>query len=187
MGSKRVGKTKPKPLTKKKLVSHRDIQRRVRELAHTISVDYHQQDLVLIGVLKGAFMFMADLAKHLSIPVKMDFVRLASYGSRSKSQGKICLTKGLELPIKGKHVLVIEDIVDSGLTLQFLIEYLKKEEPKSVRICALIDKSERREVSVPLDYIGFSIPEGFIVGYGLDFDEHYRHLPALFHLQLGGC
>jgi hypoxanthine phosphoribosyltransferase len=181
-----VGKTRPKPLTKKKLYTYREIQRRVRELAHTISVDYHQQDLVLVGVLKGAFMFMADLVKYLSIPVVMDFVRLASYGSQSKSRGEIGLTKGLELPIKGKHVLIIEDIVDSGLTLQFLIEYLKREEPKSVRICALIDKSERREVSVPLDYIGFSIPKGFVVGYGLDFNEQYRHLPALFHLHLGG-
>jgi hypoxanthine phosphoribosyltransferase len=182
----RPDKAMPIPLKKKKLFSQREIQKRVRELAQDISVAYQKQDLVLIGVLKGAFMFMSDLAKCLSIPVMMDFVRLASYGSQSQSKGEICLTKGLELPIKGKNVLVIEDIVDSGLTLQFLMEYLKKEEPKSIRTCALIDKSERRAVPVFLDYIGFSIPKGFVVGYGLDFDEHYRHLPALYHLPLGG-
>jgi hypoxanthine phosphoribosyltransferase len=174
----------PTPVKKVRLYSQREILKRVQELARTISQDYQKtDDLILIGILKGAFIFMADLAKRLSIPVTMDFVRLASYGSGSQSQGEISLTKALELPIRGKHVLVVEDIVDSGLTLRFLLDYLKRDEPKSVRICTLIDKNERREVSIPVDYIGFSIPEGFIVGYGLDFDERYRQLPGLYHLQ----
>jgi hypoxanthine phosphoribosyltransferase len=174
----------PTPVKKERLYSQREILKRVQELARTISHDYQKKEgLILIGILKGAFIFMADLAKRLSIPVTMDFVRLASYGSGSQSQGEILLTKTLELTIRGKHVLVVEDIVDSGLTLQFLLEFLKREEPASVRICVLIDKNERREVSIPLDYIGFSVPEGFIVGYGLDFDEHYRQLPGLYHLH----
>jgi hypoxanthine phosphoribosyltransferase len=172
----------PTPFMKKQLYSRREIQKRVRELARIISADYRKQDLVLVGILKGAFIFMSDLARYLSIPVTMDFVRLASYGSQTRG-GAIRLTKPLELPIQGRNVLIIEDIVDTGLTLRFLIDYLKKEAPRSVRICALIDKSERREVSIPVDYVGFSIPDGFIVGYGLDFDERYRHLPALYHLQ----
>jgi hypoxanthine phosphoribosyltransferase len=175
----------PGHIKKIKLFSQREIRKRIQELAQTISTDYQDQDLVLVGVLKGAFIFMSDLARHLSIPVRLDFVRLASYGSRTESQGKIRLTKGLELPIRGKHVLIIEDIVDTGLTLNFLIDYLQKKDPQSIRICALIDKRERREISVPLAYTGFPVSKGFIVGYGLDFDEQYRHLPALFHLQLG--
>lgn len=173
----------PAPVKKERLYSQREIQKRVKELARTISEDYRKEDLILIGVLKGAFVFLSDLARNLSIPVKLDFVRLASYGSQSQSQGEIRLTKSIEIPIKDKHVLVVEDIVDSGLTLKFLLEFLKKENPQSVRICALIDKSERREVVVPVDYIGFSIPKGFIVGYGLDYDEQYRHLPGLYHLH----
>ena len=173
----------PFPAKKERLYSPREIQKRVKELARIISKDYKEEELVLIGVLKGAFVFMSDLARNLTIPVKLDFVRLASYGSGSKSQGKIRFTKAIELPIRGKHILVVEDIVDSGLTLKFLQEFLKKENPKSVRICALIDKNERREVSITVDYCGFSVPKGFIVGYGLDFDEQYRHLPGLYHLH----
>lgn len=172
------------PAKKERLYSRREIQKRVKELAGIISEDYRKEELILIGVLKGAFVFLSDLARNLSIPVKLDFIRLASYGSRSQSQGKIRLIKTIEIPIKDKHVLVVEDIVDSGLTLNFLLDLLKKENPSSIRICALIDKKERREVAVNVDYVGFSIPEGFIVGYGLDFDERYRHLPALYHLHL---
>jgi hypoxanthine phosphoribosyltransferase len=174
----------PFPVKKERLYSPREIQKRVKELAHTISKDYQKEELLLVGVLKGAFVFMSDLARNLSIPVRLDFVRLASYGSRSQSQGKIRITKAIELPIRDKHILVVEDIVDSGLTLKFLQEFLKKENPKSVKICALIDKNERREVLVTIDYVGFSIPKGFIVGYGLDFDEQYRNLPGLYHLHL---
>jgi hypoxanthine phosphoribosyltransferase len=171
------------PARKERLYSRREIQKRVKELAGIISKDYRKEDLILIGVLKGAFVFLSDLARNLSIPVKLDFVRLASYGSQSQTQGEVRLTKTIEIPIQDKHILVVEDIVDSGLTLNFLLEFLKKENPKSVRICALINKSERREVPINIDYVGFSVPEGFIVGYGLDFDERYRHLPELYHLS----
>ena len=172
----------PFPAQKIRLYSQREIKKRVKELALSISKDYKNEELILIGVLKGSFVFLSDLARYLSIPVKLDFVRLASYGSNSQSQGKIRLTKGLELPVRDKHILVVEDIVDSGQTLKFLKEFLNKENPKSVRICALIDKNERREVTIKIDYCGFSIPQGFIVGYGLDFDEQYRHLPNLYQL-----
>jgi hypoxanthine phosphoribosyltransferase len=173
----------PFPIKKQKIYSQQEIRKKVKELAQAISRDYKDDELILVGVLKGAFVFMSDLTRFLTIPVKLDFVRLASYGSGSQSQGKIRFTKAMELPIRDKHILVVEDIVDTGLTLKFLKEFLLKEKPKSVRICALIDKSERREVPVEVDYIGFSVPKGFIVGYGLDFDEQYRHLPALYHLQ----
>jgi hypoxanthine phosphoribosyltransferase len=126
---------------------------------------------------------MADLVKNLTLPVQIDFVRLASYGSRTRSQGKIRVTKSVELPLAGKEILVVEDIVDTGLTLEFLRNLLEKEGPKSIRFCALIDKKERRQVPINVDYTGFRVTEGFIVGYGLDFNEQYRNLPALYQLQ----
>lgn len=173
----------PIPIKKQKIFSQQEIKKKVKELARTVSHDYQNEELILIGVLKGAFIFLSDLVRHLTIPVKVDFVRLASYGSGTQSKGKIRFTKALELPVRDKHILVVEDIVDSGLTMKFLKDFLLKENPKSVKICALIDKSERREVPIEIDYVGFFVPKGFIVGYGLDFDEQYRHLPALYHLQ----
>ena len=152
-------------------------------MARAISRDYRDKELILIGVLNGAFIFMADLVKNLTLPVQIDFVRLASYGSRTQSQGKIRVTKSVELPLAGKEVLVVEDIVDTGLTLEFLRNHLEKEGPKSIRFCALIDKKERRQVPINVDYTGFRVTEGFIVGYGLDFNEQYRNLPALYQLQ----
>lgn len=173
----------PVPIKKQKLFSSQEIRKKVKELAQAISRDYPQEELILIGVLKGAFMFLSDLVRYLTIPVKVDFVRLASYGSGTQSQGKIRFTKALELPIRDRHIVVVEDIVDSGLTMKFLKDFLMKENPKSVRICALIDKTERRQVPIEVDYVGFSVPKGFIVGYGLDFDERFRQLPALYHLE----
>ena len=170
------------PVKKEQLFTRREIQNRIKDLAKAISRDYKNEELVLVGILKGAFIFLSDLARHLTIPVKLDFVRLASYGSQTKSQGKVKITKSIEPPIRDKHILIVEDIVDSGLTLRYLLDFLQKENPRSIRICALIDKTERREVSLAIDYVGFSIPKGFLVGYGLDFDEQYRHLPALYHL-----
>jgi hypoxanthine phosphoribosyltransferase len=174
----------PSPVKKERLYTRREIRTKIKELAQTISQDYKNEELVLVGVLKGAFVFLADLSRHLTIPVKVDFIRLASYGSQTKSQGKVQITKSIELPIRDKHILIVEDIVDSGLTLKFLLDFLKKENPRSIRICALIDKTERREVPLIVDYVGFAISKGFIVGYGLDFDEQYRELPALYHLVL---
>ena len=166
------------------LLSHEVIQEKVRELAQYISEDYRHTEPVFIGILNGVFMFFADLVKNLSIPVQIDFVRLASYGSKSHSNGVVRLVKDVELDITQRDVIVVEDIVDSGYTLTFLHDHLKMKSCRSVRICALIDKHERREHEVPIDYKGFHIEHGFLVGYGLDFNEQYRYLPAIYHLKV---
>ena len=169
---------------KERLFPSREIQKRVGELARTLSRDYRGRELVLIGVLNGAFIFLADLVKRMTIPVQIDFVRLSSYGSGSESQGRIKVIKLTEFPLAGKSVLIVEDIVDTGLTLDFLCRSLKEQNPESVRICALVDKSERRKLPVSIDYVGFVVPSGFIVGYGLDFNEQFRQLPAIYRLLL---
>jgi hypoxanthine phosphoribosyltransferase len=160
-----------------------DIDKSVAELAQRISKDYKNQDLILVGVLKGAFVFLADLIRHLTIPAKVDFVRIASYGEGTSSSGSIRLTLAPEVDIRGKDVLIVEDIVDTGLSLSSLVDYLQGYEPKSVRICALIDKTERREKQVEVDYVGHVVAQGFLVGYGLDYAENYRYLPAVYHLR----
>ena len=162
--------------------SQSNIEARVKELAREISEAYTGKDLILIGVLNGVFMFFSDLVKELSIPVTIDFVRLASYGADSTSSGKIEMTKDVEREIKGRHVLVIEDIADSGLTLDFLISRLSEHNPASVKICALIDKKERRDIPIDIEFTGFEVDHGFLVGYGLDFNEKYRYLRDIFHL-----
>jgi hypoxanthine phosphoribosyltransferase len=154
----------------------------LKQLAERINRDYHGKSLVLIGVLKGAFIFMADLARRLSIPVQLDFVRLASYGDRSESCGSVQITKDIELSIEGKHVLVVEDIVDTGITISWYLEYLKGRCPETVRCCALIDKKERRRVEVAVDYVGLNLDSGFLVGYGLDYSEKHRNLPAIYEV-----
>ncbi len=152
------------------------------ELALRINKDYEGQSLVLVGILKGAFIFMADLARRLSVPLTLDFVRLASYGDQTETCGSVKITKDVEIPIEGRHVLIIEDIVDTGTTLKWFLEHLKSRCPESVRVCALIDKYERREVEVQLDYVGMRLESGFIVGYGLDFSENHRNLPAIYEV-----
>ena len=167
----------------KELVLSRDqISDKVKELAREISKAYAGKDLVLVGVLNGVFMFMADLVKELDIPVKLDFVRLASYGAHSSSSGRITMTKDIELDLKGRNVLIVEDIADSGLTLDFLKKHLASFEPASIKICALIDKKERRVIPVTIHFSGFEIDQGFLVGYGLDYNEEYRYLPNIYHL-----
>jgi hypoxanthine phosphoribosyltransferase len=166
------------------VLNKNDIDTLVASIARKISSDYQDHDLVLIGVLKGAFVFISDLVRHLSIPVIIDFIRVLSYGSGVSSSRDIQLTKDIEIDIKNKDVLIIEDIVDTGLTLKYLIDYLKTYHPKTIRVCTLIDKHERREVNVEIDYICHSVAEGFLVGYGLDYDEDYRYLPEVYHLQL---
>ena len=161
-----------------------DIETLVAAMASRISSDYQNRNLVLIGVLKGAFIFISDLVRQLSIPVEIDFIRVLSYGSGVSSSGNIQLTKDIETDIKNKDVLIVEDIVDTGLTLKYLIDYLKTYHPKTVGVCTLLDKHERREVDVKIDYIGHTVSEGFLVGYGLDYDEDYRYLPGIFHFQL---
>ncbi len=152
---------------------------RVAELASAISRDY-KQELVVIGVLKGAFIFMADLIRHLEIPCVADFVRIASYGSGQVSSGNVVITKDIETPILNRDVLIVEDIIDSGLTLKFLYDRIRERQPASLRVCALIDKRARRKVDFEADYVGFSMEDGFVVGYGLDFNEQARYFPDVY-------
>lgn len=161
------------------LYSVEQIQGRVAELGAEISRDYAGQEIVVIGVLKGAFVFCADLLRTLAVPAQVDFMAVSSYGSSTESSGVIKILKDLDLNIEGRHVLLVEDIVDSGLTLKYLREYLAHHNPASLRICVLLDKPSRRKTDVPVDYTGFSIPDEFIVGYGIDYAEQYRHLPYI--------
>jgi len=153
------------------------IGRRVRELAGQISRDYEGREPLIVGILNGAFIFMADLIRALNVPCRVDFVRLASYGAGSVSSGEIRIGKDLETPIAGSDVLIVEDIVDTGLTLSSLVEILQKRQPASLKVCAFLDKRERRRVSFMADYVGFPIPDRFVVGYGLDYNEKFRFLP----------
>jgi len=161
-----------------------DIDKIVVAVARKISSDYKDRELILIGVLKGSFVFLSDLIRNLSIPVKIDFVGVSSYSDKTSSSGKIQLTKNIEIDIKNKNVLVVEDIVDSGLTLAWLIDYLMSFKPETVNVCALLDKRERRETQIQIDYTGHVVQEGFLVGYGLDYAEDYRNLPEIYHLKL---
>ena len=168
---------------KRCLISKEEIARRVQELAGEISRDYAGRDLVMIGVLKGAFIFLADLVRELNFPVEIDFVRLRSYGGGTCPTGEVHITKDVELPLKDRDVLIVEDIMDLGFTLSFLRQHLATHRPRSLKICCLIDKKERREVEVPLDYVGFVVEKGFLVGYGLDCGEQSRTLPEIFVLE----
>jgi hypoxanthine phosphoribosyltransferase len=170
-------------ISKEILFSRDAIQKRVRELAGQISKDYNDRELIIIGVLKGAFIFMADLIREISIPCRVDFTRLASYGAGSDSSGKVVMTKDIETSIKGRDILIVEDILDTGLTLQYLVEWLKERNPQSLKICVLLDKRKRRKVSFEADYVGFTIDDGFVVGYGLDFNEKYRFSPDIYVIK----
>ncbi len=165
------------------VIKKKDIDKAVSSMARAISVDYADRDLTVIGVLNGAFIFMADLVRHLDIPVEIDFVRIASYGAGTKSSGQIQLIKDVEISIKGRDLLLVEDIIDTGLTLSYLVDHLKSFGPRSIKICTLIDKRERREVKIHVDYAGHVTKEGYLVGYGLDHAEKYRNLPEIFHLK----
>ncbi|MDP2968023.1 MAG: hypoxanthine phosphoribosyltransferase [Deltaproteobacteria bacterium] len=165
-----------------RLLTAEEIASIVKSLADQISRDYVGRELILVCILKGAFMFLSDLIRHLRIPVKVDFVRLASYGTGMKSSGLVEISKDIEIPIEGKDVLIIEDIVDSGRTLQFLKERLALSNPRSIKICALLDKKARREVKVEADYLGKEIEDIFILGYGIDFNEDYRNLPEIYYI-----
>jgi hypoxanthine phosphoribosyltransferase len=150
---------------------------RVAELGAEISADYEGRDLLLIGVLKGAVFFMADLMRKLTIPCEIDFMAISSYGASTDSSGVVRILKDLDINIEGRHVLVVEDIIDSGLTLSYLMRNLESREPATLEICALLTKPDRREIEVPVRYVGFEIPNRFVIGYGLDFGERYRNLP----------
>jgi len=159
------------------------LQRRVRELAEEVSRDYARRDLLLIGVLKGAVFFLSDLMRHLEIPVEVDFMAVASYGSATKSSGVVRILKDLDTVIEGRDVLIVEDIVDSGLTLQYLLRNLASRNPRSLEVCALLIKPGRRKVDLRTRYVGFEIPNRFAIGYGLDHDERYRNLPYVAALN----
>jgi hypoxanthine phosphoribosyltransferase len=153
------------------------LQQRIAELGEEISADYAGRDLLLVGVLKGAVFFMADLMRHLTLPCEIDFMAISSYGDSTDSSGVVRILKDLDINIEGRHVLVVEDIIDSGLTLSYLMRNLEAREPASLEICSLLTKPERREIEVPVRYVGFEIPNRFVIGYGLDFAERYRNLP----------
>ncbi len=161
------------------LISEEELQSKVKELAAQISEDYAGKNLLLLCILKGGVMFMADLARNITIPAELDFMAVSSYGSSSESSGVVKIVKDLNDHIEGKHVLIVEDIIDSGLTLNYLVKYLKARGPESVEICTILDKPERREVDVEVKYKGFDVPNAFLVGYGLDYAEKYRNIPFI--------
>ena len=161
------------------LVSEGDLQRRVDELGAEISRDYEGREPLLIGVLKGAIFFISDLMRRIEVPCQVDFMAVASYGSSTDSSGVVRILKDLDAPIEGRDVLIVEDIVDSGLTLSYLLRTLKAREPASLEVCALLTKPERRKVELPIRYVGFEIPNRFAIGYGLDHGERFRNLPYI--------
>lgn len=159
------------------LITEDEIQSKVAELAKQISEDYRGRDLLLVGVLKGAFMLMSDLARNMTIPLEFDFMAVSSYGSSTKTSGIVRILKDLDLDISGRHVLLVEDVIDSGLTLSYLLKNLKARKPASLEVCALLSKPEVQKVDLDVRYHGFAIPPVFVVGYGLDYGERYRNLP----------
>ncbi len=165
------------------LFTAEDIAERVAQLATEISEDYAGKNPILVGILRGAWVFLADLSRAMTIPHHADFVQLSSYGSGTTSSGDVRILKDLSLEIKGRHVILVEDIVDTGHTLTKLINTLKERKPASLAVCSLLDKPERREVEVSIDYLGFSVPNKFIVGYGLDWDDRFRYLPYVGFLE----
>ncbi len=159
------------------LIDEDSLRARVAELGEEVSTDYAGRDLLLIGVLKGAVFFMADLMRHVTVPCEVDFMAISSYGAATDSSGVVRILKDLDINIKGRDVLVVEDIIDSGLTLSYLMRNLASRDPSSLEVCALLTKPERRREEVPVRYVGFEIPNRFVIGYGLDFAERYRNLP----------
>lgn len=168
------------------IVTQEEMRARIKELGRQIATDYAGKDFVLIGVLKGAYAFYADLARAIRIPMQVDFMIVTSYAGKARTSGKVKVVTEISQNIKGKDVLLVEDIVDSGLTVQYLIKKLSKHKPRSLKICTLLSKPERRTVDVPLDYVGFKIPNKYVVGYGLDYQQKYRNLPYLAVLDIEG-
>ena len=161
------------------MISEQDVDKRIQEIGEQISKDYEGKQIHMICVLKGGTFFMCELAKRISVPVSLDFMAVSSYGGDTKSSGVVKIVKDLDEAIQGKDVLVVEDIVDSGRTLSYLMEMLRDRKPASLKLCTLLDKPDRRVIEVPVDYTGFQIPDEFVVGYGLDYDQKYRNLPYI--------
>jgi len=172
-----------KPMTKRELFSKQKIAERVKELGGQISKDYEGKPILLVGILKGVFVFMADLARNIACPCHVDFARISSYGNKTISSGDLEIIMDVSLPVEGRDIILVDDIVDTGLTLHHYAEYLKGLNPHSLKIAALIDKTARREKLVELDYCGFKVEDGFIVGYGLDCSEDFRNLQGLYILE----
>lgn len=169
---------------KRVLFDEETIARKVEELADKIDKDYPEGELLIVGVLKGASIFVSDLVRKISRRVLLDFIAASSYGMSSVSSGAVRIIKDLDYPIEGKHVVIVEDIIDTGLTLSYLIDNLASRKPKSIEICTFLDKPARRKIEVPVKYIGFQVPDEFIVGYGIDYAENYRNLPMVCTLDL---
>jgi hypoxanthine phosphoribosyltransferase len=178
-----LARVPPTPRLGETLVSEEELRRRVAELGEQISRDYAGRTLLLVGVLKGAVFFLSDLMRYIDIPVEVDFMAVASYGSATDSSGVVRILKDLDAAIEGRDVLIVEDIVDSGLTLQYLLRNLGSRNPASLEVCALLTKPSRRKVELPSRYVGFQIPDRFVVGYGLDYGEQYRNLPFVAVLE----
>lgn len=165
------------------LITEDELKKKIKELGEIITKDYKDKDIMLIGVLKGCVLFLSDLAKEIDLPLSMDFMVVSSYGTSTKSSGVVRIIKDLEKDITGKDILIVEDIVDTGLTLNYLVDYLKSRNANSVKVCALLEKPDRRIANVKMDYVGFHIPDEFVVGYGLDYNEIYRNLPFVCVLK----
>ncbi len=165
------------------LIPENQIQKKIEELGNQISRDYQGKQLICIGVLRGAVIFLADLARCIKVPIIIDFMDISSYGASTESSGVVRIVKDLDENIEKKDVLIVEDIVDTGLTLDYLIRMLKSRNPASLRVCTLLNKKERRQIDVPIDYCGFDIPDKFVVGYGLDFNGLYRNIPYILVLK----
>jgi hypoxanthine phosphoribosyltransferase len=159
------------------LLTSQQIQQRVQELGASISTDYAGRNPLLVGVLKGVLFFMADLLRDITIPVEVDFMAITSYSAEARDQGFVRMVKDLEIPVTGRHVIFVEDVIDTGLTLNFLLRNLRSQKPASLEVCVLFDKPERRLIDIPVRYLGFDLPDKFVVGYGLDHQERYRNLP----------
>ncbi len=165
------------------LYTREQIQATIKRLAADITHDYYGKNPLLVGILKGSFMFMADLVRALDFPLEIEFVRVSSYGNNQQSSGKINLVQGMRTPVKNRHVLVIEDIIDSGLSIQHVFDALNRKKPASLKVCALFDKPARRQIPLTVDYIGLPVPDKFLVGYGLDWAEQYRYLPDICYIE----
>jgi|UniRef100_A0A7C6EAW4 hypoxanthine phosphoribosyltransferase len=165
------------------LISEAEIQKRVKELASQISSDYANLQPLLVGILKGAWIFMADLARYLTIPVSFDFLTVSSYGTSTKTSGIVKIVTDLKTPIIEKDVLLVEDILDTGLTLKYILDNLQLRQPRSLKTCVLLDKPERHQIDIKIDYLGFVVPNKFVVGYGIDYNEQYRNLPYIAYID----
>ena len=165
------------------LIPHEDIEESVRKIAVNITCDYKGKRPLFIGILKGSFVFMADLIRHIHTPLEVDFVKLSSYGSGTESMGEIKVLTKISTKVRNRHVIVVEDIIDTGLTTAFVIDYLRKKKPRSIALCALTEKPSRRKIPAKIDYLGFTVPDKFIVGYGIDWNERYRNLQDICYIE----